>query len=437
MLISLLLALAAPQSAASPAANPDYSQEIEVLRPRMVSGSTLGKPTQEAKVAIANWQAKGDIESLLLVQPFAEMGDPVAMRAMMDGFVRLRDEARQRDDAAKAPLIGRLEYRLSALAGLWAMQLWRSGIADTKLAAILNECVAPAWGQKMYRDRTSTYPAAAKQYDCGFDVTMDLLRREQLVNMSWKRYDMKKQDRAAIVFTERPVRSQAEVDTPRLALVVQSLLFMKPGQPILFAPDEDHAWANELARVDPAAAKHYYDAGFKRRVYEVGRGVHMPAMEEGLRLYVAADPARQKVYDDALKQPERARAAEAQAQSSRYFDFDEKMASGRYNAATDAYWMGQIAIESGGDRAKRWYAAFGGDLPGMPDVHRWCAAGVEAACDKARAQTAQSRAAQGYSGGTYAFGMTSADELIAKQREINRANCARALMGANISCSLP
>lgn len=36
----------------------------------------------------------------------------------------------------------------------------------------------------------------------------------------------------------------------------------------------------------------------------------MPAMEEGLRLYVAADTAKQKVYGDALKQPERARTAD-------------------------------------------------------------------------------------------------------------------------------
>lgn len=434
MLAALLLALAPVQADSSTI--PDYSQHVEVLRPRMAPRALTPDELRGRDAALAQLRAASTLEALVALQPFAETGDKAAMRAMMDGYVRLAAASAERDKALGTPILERAEHRLSALAGLWAKELWQAGVKDHAIALALNHCVF-VHGVRFPRGKPGapiTYAATSNYVDCGFDVTISSNDVSWLYSYAYGAKPSK--GSLKLAFADRPVFAPARVDRPRLEWFIGRLEErMKTSMGHIW--DDDMDWANEVATRNPEYGARFFPVAYRYWMSNAWLEMPAPPRHRGFWAWVRADAARDKTMMDALAAPRIKREAEARRRIEDEERFDQRIASRSYHKANDKYWMSQVAIR-GGERARQWFAIWGNELTGYdPSLFQWCQAGVGAACAQMDSYRSSPISTGTSAGSGYTFTTPDSSRLSNHLSSVNRANCARALMGANIACSLP
>ncbi|MES2989643.1 MAG: hypothetical protein V4808_17260 [Pseudomonadota bacterium] len=434
-MLTALLLIAAPLPAQT---SPDIAALVEAERPRVAPRKLSKEEQATAKSAIAALEANPGIETLRALRPFGEAGDKKAMWALMRAHVRLAEIWRANDNAAGRPVRGRIEHIYDALAAIWASHLWRAGEADREVATSISPCLEASLYTQLpgysFAGIQRTFAATAKNFDCGFDIAgaEGYLLDIQLAKVPTSKYQVAQGNRAKIRFTDRPMRPQAEIDNVRYAFFMDSIV----KNYALW--NDDMIFAEEYILARPELAAAYWDARLKRAIKTIYYDYYKPKTENSLWAQMQRDPVLKRAYEAAVQKWLATLNTRPALPAGDEDLFDQRMASHNWNA-TDKHWMANVAIASGGKRAEQWYDIFGYDLTGMPNQGRWCRVGARKACadDDASRRELAARSANPNSNGGYVWSTPSADALIKYNASVNAANCARALKGASITCSLP
>lgn len=428
LLVASALLGAGAAMAQSPAS---YEAYVEANRPRVVPSALTPAETKAMRKAIGAWTGKKSEANLGAIRPFAERGDPTAMRAMMEGYLYLQKKPGDRGDSAG---LARPEQGLIPMAGLWAMNLWKAGVQDRAVAVPLMACLRGETRQDPnkpfdYNRTINTISSRSKEYDCGFDTSVVAYGHHRFADFAGEN-KFKKLSLAPMTFAERPLASSADIDEARLASILWSI-GMGSAYPV---PPWDMDWLRARANADPAVQKRWTDVRFSREMTEMRQSGFEPHPSSWVWAYMQADPARKAEYERAF---DMARIDGA----SRAAKFDANIATAK---PEDRDWMASVALRQGGPAALAWWARYGYTLDGSGayQFERWCNAGVADACAKQReAQTmanlrgnAPPPGAPGVAGAPY-DPAAATQAIIDKNKATNAANCARAEKGASIICN--
>ena len=433
---NLLVASALLGAGAAMAQSPiTYEAFVEANRPRVIPSALTPTETKAMRKAIGAWTGRKSEANLGAIRPFAEKGDPTAMRAMMEGYLYLQKKPADRGASAA---LARPEQGLVPLTGLWAMNLWKAGVQDRAVAIALMPCTRGGATQDPnkpfdFHRTMQTFSSRTKEYDCGFDTTIVAWGYSKIADFAGEqklKNQFKNSPNSPMTFVERPLTSSGDIDEARLASILWSI-GMGYGYPVS-AKDMD--WLQARANADPAVQKRWTDVRFTREMTDMRKSGYEPHPSSWVWAYMAADPARKAEYERAFDMA-RIDGAERAAK------FDANIATAK---PEDRDWMASVALRQGGPAALAWWARYGYTLDGSGayQFERWCSAGVADACAKQReAQTmanlrgnATPPGAPGVAGAPY-DPAAATQAIIDKNKATNAANCARAEKGASIICN--
>lgn len=448
-LILLITALASSPASAQSAGPVDNAAYVETNRPRMSERTLTGAEARAAQNAIATVKSRPSEEALLALKRYAESGDKTAMLEMVKGYVTLNaQEIESYWDIHRRGLlqpnpIGLRLYRTTPLAGLWGAAYYQRYRADD-FAVV--EALKPCVGEVSDKPGVVTLSGTFIRYDCGFD-TSTVLRTwtfSFLTETKKSFKPMKPGSPALLEFRERMVIPQAQQDAARFSYIYDSWLERNPKLPFrqLLSYNDirttssswdyqlDKVWAQELAFSDPNYYDRWVEAAFEQAVRSAsGNNIRTIYAGSDIWRYMKADPVRERRFENAFVN---FMAATAAARS----DAEAKLSSGAQLSATEKNQVLRVATEAGGALAQKAYQRYGAGADDI-SVYQWCNIGVETACKTAREELAKAESQAAAGGGNYVS--PDLDEQVAsfKRREaaINRANCARASMGASIICN--
>lgn len=410
----------------------DNSAYVEANRPHMAPRTLRA---DELKVMRSLVTRRPDDVTIAALRPYAEAGNIEALQAVVLGYVGLRDQSKMNDFGSR---IGRPSDKYTALAGVWAAQLWQSKRDYTKdYGRLIFNAIGPCLGDvPLGADYQAvvTRTGTRKTYDCGFDT---LTSASQLNNfpMSGKSKDG---GAGPFQFIFRPVKPQSEIDARRLTRVMRKLRGQLPGaSPAGVWEDTldeaDLYWASEYAHANPEAFPEWVDADFARALIYARDGKRLTP-GTSTWLYMKADLEREKIYAYRLS----LHASELAG--------DRQLFLAQIDGATfgDRKRLHDIAVREGGDLAERWFRKFGSGLLGSElSVIGWCNIGANSACGPATQEVQRleylrksgTPAAAGPSGYVAPDLQGQLEAFKKREADINRGNCARASLGASIICN--
>jgi hypothetical protein len=428
----LLAAIAALAAVGSAVAETSVSYEtyIEAYRPGVEPQPLSPPEAAELKRALSAWNRNKTEANLALIRPYADKGDTSAMRAMMLGYLHLRQNIKDRGASAA---LAKPEQGLAPLSGLWAMALWRRGVRDRDVARTLDLCLGGTHSSREGPtinavDRIVTVSSMSNDLDCGFETEGNIFEIMRLLDYARKNNGRRK-DIPTVSFIERPVADQAANDARRLA----SIMFrLELGYESSVTP-ADREWLQARIAADPIAKADHDEYLFKRDLANIRYRGAKPAADSWIWAYMDADPKRRELYNQTLN-----------LQSWDYHADREK-----FNAAIatgkpeDRDWLGIIAMREKGAYLSAWWDRYG---VGMADessaaLSRWCNAGAAEACRRAfdarNLEEARRSSGVASGGSSYAPPDLAVELKAFRDREaaINTANCARASLGASITCN--
>jgi hypothetical protein len=416
-----------------PATAADPHTFVDANRPRF-EPRALSAPEQAAmRKAISTWKGKKTEAALADVRPYAEAGDPAALRVMMDGWIHLRKSPGSRG-ASKA--LTNPDQALIPLSGLWAMAVWSHGDRSREVAKALDVCMKGG-SENIPTERFDFYKSPmgvlslTRDYDCGLTTRstaagisrlLDFARENKFANQ------FKNSPWPEFVFIERPIKNATQLEEERFERALgsyQTYLRYTNGM-----SQDEMMWARTYISTRPADAARWRTVEFNAEIANVYEG-RRPYPGSWFWAYMEADPARKAQYEQAVLMAQ-INGAERSAK------FDKTIETAK---PEDRDWMARVALSEGGPKALAWWSRFQFtlDKEGAYAFTPWCNAGVEAACkrgeevrarDQAR-QTAQSSGSS-YSGADPA---ASVQGIIDRNNAVNAANCARASQGASIICN--
>lgn len=171
---------------------------VEARRPKIVRRPLTAPERARARDLVARLRAAPTSALAEQLKPLAETGDVALMTAMLDAYLA---------NVVETPALDADSGSLStALAGLWAMALWRQGETSREAARAIDNC------------RSSGRPASDSPRDCGFRFEAPRnLNRSTGFNSYWTRRGRAPR---GVTFSEYPLVGSRDEDISRFQRTV-------------------------------------------------------------------------------------------------------------------------------------------------------------------------------------------------------------------------
>lgn len=212
--LALVLALLAPAMAASQAAAPVPNHlYVEAHRPHLAPRALTAAEKAALRPVLAKATAKivareADLDAL---RPYAEAGDPAALKAMAGQYwlFNYNFAADRRDGLAR---VADPEKAAKALAAQWAVAAWQVSGPDKDLSISIYSCLT-GLDETIAATRMRKASSLTRDNDCGFDITTPDSRSPISSDiMYFRRAEMK-----SMVFIQRPIADASGREAARFA----------------------------------------------------------------------------------------------------------------------------------------------------------------------------------------------------------------------------